>query len=88
MFRRFCLVPVLALLPAFTPPVQAAGLDQGPIEKISRAIWPGVPVIPRRSIGATEGRFTNDAGIPTYGVSGKSLMECRAFLASLVKAYS
>jgi acetylornithine deacetylase/succinyl-diaminopimelate desuccinylase-like protein len=33
-------------------------------------MWPGVPVIPRLATGATDGRFTNAAGIPTYGVSG------------------
>jgi acetylornithine deacetylase/succinyl-diaminopimelate desuccinylase-like protein len=33
-------------------------------------MWPGVPVIPTLSTGATDGRFLNAAGIPTYGVSG------------------
>lgn len=42
----------------------------GPIEKITADMWPGVPVIPSLSSGATDGRFLNAAGIPTYGVSG------------------
>lgn len=42
----------------------------GPIEKITEKMWPGVPVIPAMATGATDGRFTTPAGIPTYGVSG------------------
>jgi acetylornithine deacetylase/succinyl-diaminopimelate desuccinylase-like protein len=33
-------------------------------------MWPGVPVIPTMATGATDGRFTNAAGIPTYGITG------------------
>jgi len=33
-------------------------------------MWPGVPVVPTLLAGATDGRFTINAGIPTYGVSG------------------
>ena len=42
----------------------------GPIEKLTEQMWPGVPVIPAMSTGATDGRFLTPAGIPTYGVSG------------------
>lgn len=42
----------------------------GPIEKLTEQMWPGVPVIPAMATGATDGRFTTPAGIPTYGVSG------------------
>lgn len=42
----------------------------GPIEQLTEKMWPGVPVIPAMSTGATDGRFTTPAGIPTYGVSG------------------
>ncbi len=42
----------------------------GPIEAIAGEKWPGVPVIPSMSTGATDGRFLLAAGIPTYGVSG------------------
>lgn len=42
----------------------------GPIERIVAQMWPGVPVIPTISTGATDGRFLNAAGIPTYGISG------------------
>jgi acetylornithine deacetylase/succinyl-diaminopimelate desuccinylase-like protein len=40
------------------------------VEEVTGELWPGVPVIPTLSTGATDGRFLNNAGIPTYGVSG------------------
>ncbi|HSD69772.1 MAG TPA: M20/M25/M40 family metallo-hydrolase, partial [Woeseiaceae bacterium] len=42
----------------------------GPIEEITEAMWPGVPVIPMMSTGATDGLYLRNAGIPVYGVSG------------------
>jgi acetylornithine deacetylase/succinyl-diaminopimelate desuccinylase-like protein len=42
----------------------------GPVEKVTRQLWPGVPVIPQMETGATDGAFLRAAGIPTYGVSG------------------
>jgi acetylornithine deacetylase/succinyl-diaminopimelate desuccinylase-like protein len=41
-----------------------------PLEKIAKAMWPGVPVIPTMATGASDGVFTNAAGIPTYAISG------------------
>jgi acetylornithine deacetylase/succinyl-diaminopimelate desuccinylase-like protein len=41
-----------------------------PLEKVTRQLWPGVPVIPQMETGATDGAFLRAAGIPTYGVSG------------------
>lgn len=40
-----------------------------PIEALVAEMWPGVPVIPNLSTGATDGRFLMAAGIPTYGIS-------------------
>jgi acetylornithine deacetylase/succinyl-diaminopimelate desuccinylase-like protein len=51
------------------PPTLAAEV-LGPIEKLSRDMFPGVAVIPIMSSGATDGRFLTPVGIPTYGVSG------------------
>ena len=42
----------------------------GAIEKTSAEFWPGVPVVPTMSAGATDGSFLRNAGIPTYGHSG------------------
>src|SRR5690606_33086744 len=50
------------------PPLDARIMK--PVEAIVAGMWPGVPVIPSLSSGATDGRFLNDAGIPTYGISG------------------
>ena len=40
------------------------------IEDITESMWPGVPVIPTMSTGATDGLYLRNAGIPVYGVSG------------------
>ena len=42
----------------------------GPVENVTRRMWPGVPVIPQMETGATDGAFLRAAGIPTYGISG------------------
>ncbi len=40
------------------------------IDRVAAAFWPGVPVIPLMTPGATDGSFLRNAGIPTYGHSG------------------
>jgi len=42
----------------------------GPIEQVTDEFWPGVPVLPLMSTGASDGLYLRNAGIPTYGVSG------------------
>ena len=42
----------------------------GAIERQTAGMWPGVPVVPFMSTGATDGIFYRNAGIPVYGVSG------------------
>jgi acetylornithine deacetylase/succinyl-diaminopimelate desuccinylase-like protein len=42
----------------------------GAVERITTEMWPGVPVVPVMSTGATDGLFLRNAGIPTYGISG------------------
>ncbi len=41
-----------------------------PLEKITAAMWPGIPVIPDMATGASDGVYTMGAGMPTYGISG------------------
>src|SRR6185503_19942804 len=53
-----------------SPPSPLTPEVMDPIEKITDEIWPGVPVIPIMSTGATDGLYLRNAGIPTYGVSG------------------
>jgi acetylornithine deacetylase/succinyl-diaminopimelate desuccinylase-like protein len=50
------------------PPLTRAIM--GPIERVVARMWPGTPIVPVMTVGATDGRFLNTAGIPTYGVSG------------------
>jgi acetylornithine deacetylase/succinyl-diaminopimelate desuccinylase-like protein len=50
------------------PPLSPAIMD--PVRKIAAEIWPGVAVVPTMSTGATDGRYLNAAGTPTYGLSG------------------
>ena len=40
------------------------------VERVTAKFWPGIPVIPTMSAGATDGLFLRNAGIPTYGTSG------------------
>ena len=42
----------------------------GNIEAVTEDMWPGVPVIPSMSTGATDGLYLRNAGIPVYGVTG------------------
>jgi acetylornithine deacetylase/succinyl-diaminopimelate desuccinylase-like protein len=50
------------------PPLTPAIM--GPVEHVASAMWHGVPIIPVMTPGATDGRYLNTAGIPTYGLSG------------------
>jgi acetylornithine deacetylase/succinyl-diaminopimelate desuccinylase-like protein len=50
--------------PPLTPQIM------GPIKSVAAQIWPGVPVIPVLTAGATDGAFMSPVGIPTYGVTG------------------
>jgi len=36
-------------------------------------MWPGTPVVPTMSTGASDGVYTNAAGMPTYGISGVAI---------------
>jgi acetylornithine deacetylase/succinyl-diaminopimelate desuccinylase-like protein len=40
------------------------------IQRVSESMWPGVPVVPTMSTGATDGSRLRNAEIPVYGVSG------------------
>jgi acetylornithine deacetylase/succinyl-diaminopimelate desuccinylase-like protein len=57
--------PVLSPPPPLTPEIMR------PVIEISARMWPGVPVIPSMTAGATDGRFLSNAGIPTYGITGQ-----------------
>src|SRR5436309_3784435 len=52
-------VPPSPLLPELTEAM----------EKVLSFTWPGVPLVATMSTGATDGKYTRTAGIPTYGIS-------------------
>jgi acetylornithine deacetylase/succinyl-diaminopimelate desuccinylase-like protein len=58
-------VAVLSPPPPLTPEIMRA------VTAITGEMWPGVPVIPTLSAGATDGRFLANIGIPTYGITGQ-----------------
>ena len=41
-----------------------------PIKQVAATLWPGVPLVPTMATGATDGRYLNATGVPTYGLSG------------------
>jgi acetylornithine deacetylase/succinyl-diaminopimelate desuccinylase-like protein len=53
-----------------SPPSPLTPEMLGAIESVTGEMWPGVPVIPMMSTGATDGLFLRNAGIPVYGVAG------------------
>jgi acetylornithine deacetylase/succinyl-diaminopimelate desuccinylase-like protein len=57
-------VPVVAVPPSpLLPEVTQA------MQKTLSVAWPGVPLVATMSTGATDGKYTRIAGIPTYGIS-------------------
>jgi acetylornithine deacetylase/succinyl-diaminopimelate desuccinylase-like protein len=56
--------------PTLSPPPPLSREIVGPVEVVSAQMWPGLPVVPTLLVATTDGRFTINAGIPTYGVSG------------------
>jgi len=56
---------------SYAPPPLRPDVFQ-PLERIVKEMWPGTPVIPTMSTGASDGIYTNAAGMPTYGIGGTS----------------
>ncbi len=53
-----------------SPPSPLRPEIMGPIEAITKQMFPGVGVVPVMETGATDGLYLRNAGIPTYGVDG------------------
>lgn len=66
--ERVSIEPVAQANQSPTSPLTAPILSA--IESITESLWPGVPVIPAMSTGATDSLYLRNAGIPVYGVSG------------------
>ena len=52
-----------------SPPSPLRADVVGVMTALSRTFFGGAPVVPEMSTGATDGLFTRNAGVPTYGVS-------------------
>ena len=62
--------PIGAISPTPPPPPLSAQV-YGPAVKLAAKHFPGVPMLPAMTTGATDGRYLNALGIPTYGVPGR-----------------
>ena len=62
------MTPVNKFFPSPASPLTAEIM--GAVERVTQALWPGVPVIPTMSTGATDSRYLRTAGIPAYATSG------------------
>ena len=58
------LIPIVAVPPSPLLPEVTATL-----ERTLSTMWPGLPVVPTMSTGATDGKYLRIAGIPTYGIA-------------------
>jgi len=54
--------------PVPSPPSPLSPAVIRPVEQLALRMWPGVAVVPEMSTGATDGLYTRNAGIPTYGI--------------------
>ncbi len=52
-----------------SPPSPLRRDVMGAVEALAGKYWPNVPVVPEMSTGASDGLYTRNAGIPTYGVA-------------------
>jgi acetylornithine deacetylase/succinyl-diaminopimelate desuccinylase-like protein len=52
------------------PPTELQPEVVQPLEKVVAQMWPGVPVVPVMEAGASDAKYTSEAGLPTYGING------------------
>lgn len=65
---KVTITPLAAAKPS--PPSPLTPEIMQAITRVTEEMWPGVPVIPFMSTGATDGLYFREVGIPIYGVSG------------------
>ncbi|WP_156255679.1 M20/M25/M40 family metallo-hydrolase [Sandarakinorhabdus oryzae] len=53
------------------PPPPLSPMVYGPAVALATKHFPGIPLIPTMATGATDGRYLNANGIPTYGMPGR-----------------
>lgn len=57
---------------AFAPPPPRPDVFHA-IKTVADGMWPGIPIFPTMANGASDGFYTMNAGLPTYGVSGVAM---------------
>ncbi len=57
--------------PVLSPPSPLNPEIMREVERLTAEFWPGIPVIPTMLAAATDGSYLRNAGIPTYGHSGR-----------------
>jgi acetylornithine deacetylase/succinyl-diaminopimelate desuccinylase-like protein len=57
---------------SYPPPPLRPDVFQ-PLEKVVNRMWPGLAVVPDMATGASDGVYTNAAGMPTYCISGEAI---------------
>ena len=55
------------------PPVTLRPDVMQALDRVAAEMWPGTPVVPTMSTGASDGVYTNAAGMPTYGICGVAI---------------
>jgi acetylornithine deacetylase/succinyl-diaminopimelate desuccinylase-like protein len=58
------LIPIVAVPPSGLLPELTTDLA-----RTLSTMWPGLPVVPTMSTGATDGKYLRIAGIPTFGIA-------------------
>jgi acetylornithine deacetylase/succinyl-diaminopimelate desuccinylase-like protein len=66
---KVTVTPVPPVRPIAAPPPLDPKIV-GPAEQLAKEMFPGIPVLPTMSTGATDAVFLSTARIPTYGVPG------------------
>jgi acetylornithine deacetylase/succinyl-diaminopimelate desuccinylase-like protein len=52
------------------PPTELRPEVMQPLKMLVAQMWPGAPVIPVMETGASDGKITTEAGLPSYGING------------------
>jgi acetylornithine deacetylase/succinyl-diaminopimelate desuccinylase-like protein len=66
--NQISITPVWTHVASSPSPLKPEIVDA--IKRVTADLWPGIPVIPAMSTGATDGSYLRNAGIPVYGTSG------------------
>ena len=66
--ERISITPIKEPKPSPPSPLRPDVLSA--IERVTNELWPGVPVVPTMSTGATDSLYLRKAGIAMYGTSG------------------